>query len=112
MMALDTDKDGRISRTEAMAGEARLADRFEKMDINKDGYLDHADRQARMTQQRAEFFKGADANRDGRITRDEFIVELGALNPEAVVTPGIFVQRIVKVPRSAAESAGLKKEAA
>ena len=40
------------------------------------------------------------------------IVELGALNPEAVVTPGIFVQRIVKVPRSAAESAGLKKEAA
>ncbi len=40
------------------------------------------------------------------------IVELGALNPEAVVTPGIFVQRIVKVPRSAAESTGLKKEAA
>ena len=40
------------------------------------------------------------------------IAELGALNPEAVVTPGIFVQRIVKVPRSAAESAGLKKEAA
>ena len=40
------------------------------------------------------------------------IVELGALDPEAIVTPGIFVQRIVKVPRSAAESAGLKKEAA
>jgi 3-oxoadipate CoA-transferase alpha subunit len=27
------------------------------------------------------------------------IVELGALDPEAVVTPGIFVQRVVKVPR-------------
>ncbi len=82
MMALDTDKDGRISRTEAMAGKARVADHFDKMDINKDGYLDRADMQARMTQQRAEFFKGADANRDGRITRDEFIVEQGARSAE------------------------------
>ena len=40
------------------------------------------------------------------------IVELGALDPEAVVTPGIFVQRIVKVPRSATGPAGFKKEAA
>jgi 3-oxoadipate CoA-transferase alpha subunit len=27
------------------------------------------------------------------------IVELGALDPEAVVTPGLFVQRVVRVPR-------------
>ena len=40
------------------------------------------------------------------------IVELGALDPEAVVTPGIFVQRIVKVARSATGPAGFKKEAA
>ena len=40
------------------------------------------------------------------------IVELGALDPEAVVTPGIFVQRIVKVPRSATGPAGFRKEAA
>ena len=44
------------------------------------------------------------------------IVELGTLDPEAVVTPGIFVQRIVKVPRSATAPAGFKtatvKEAA
>ena len=40
------------------------------------------------------------------------IVELGALDPEAVVTPGIFVQRIVKVPRSATGPAGLKRETA
>ena len=38
------------------------------------------------------------------------VVELGALDPEAVVTPGIFVQRIVKVPRSATGPAGFKKE--
>jgi 3-oxoadipate CoA-transferase alpha subunit len=27
------------------------------------------------------------------------IVELGALDPECIVTPGIFVTRVVKVPR-------------
>ncbi len=40
------------------------------------------------------------------------IVELGALDPETVVTPGIFVQRIVKVARSATGPAGLKMETA
>lgn len=78
MMALDTDKDGRISRAETQAGQAKMAERFDQMDINKDGYIDRVDMQARMTQQRAEFFKGADANHDGRVTRDEFIVEQGA----------------------------------
>ena len=27
------------------------------------------------------------------------VVDLGALDPEAVVTPGVFVQRVVKVDR-------------
>lgn len=40
------------------------------------------------------------------------IVELGGLDPEAVVTPGIFVQRIVKVPRRVSGAPGLGKEAA
>ncbi len=82
MMALDTDKDDRISRAEAMAGKGKVADRFDKMDVNKDGYIDRADMQARMTQERAEFFNGADANHDGRVTRDEFIVEQGARSAE------------------------------
>ncbi len=82
MKALDTDDDDRISRAEAQAGQARMAERFDEMDVNKDGYIDQVDRQARMTQQRAEFFKGADANRDGRLTRDEFIVEHGARSGE------------------------------
>ncbi len=82
MKALDTDQDGRISRTEAAAGQGKLAGRFEQMDANKDGYLDRADMQARVAQRRAEFFSGADANRDGRVTRDEFIVEHGARNAE------------------------------
>ena len=40
------------------------------------------------------------------------IVELGGLDPEAIVTPGIFVQHVVKVPRSASGASGLRKEAA
>jgi 3-oxoadipate CoA-transferase alpha subunit len=37
------------------------------------------------------------------------IVELGAINPEHVVTPGIFVHRIVKIERTATQAGGLKK---
>lgn len=39
------------------------------------------------------------------------IVELGALDPEAVVTPGIFVHHIVKIPRTATQAGGFKKAA-
>jgi 3-oxoadipate CoA-transferase alpha subunit len=38
-------------------------------------------------------------------------VELGALDPEAIVTPGIFVQRVVKVARAATGPAGFKQAA-
>jgi len=37
--------------------------------------------------------------------------ELGELDPEAIVTPGIFVSRIVKIPRVATQAGGFKKEA-
>jgi 3-oxoadipate CoA-transferase alpha subunit len=39
------------------------------------------------------------------------IVELGALDPEHIVTPGIYVQRVVQVPRSATGPAGFKAAA-
>ena len=39
------------------------------------------------------------------------VVPLGALDPEAIVTPGIFVQRVVKVPRSATGPAGFRQAA-
>ena len=39
------------------------------------------------------------------------IVPLGALDPEAVVTPGIFVSRIVRVQRSATRAGGFKEAA-
>jgi 3-oxoadipate CoA-transferase alpha subunit len=39
------------------------------------------------------------------------IRELGELDPESIVTPGIFVRRVVQVPRVATQGAGYKKEA-
>jgi len=36
------------------------------------------------------------------------VVKLGALDPEAVVTPGLFVKRVVEVPRKATVGAGFK----
>ncbi|QIL83467.1 3-oxoacid CoA-transferase subunit A [Diaphorobacter sp. HDW4A] len=37
------------------------------------------------------------------------IVELGALDPENIVTPGIFVSKIVKIERVATQAGGFKK---
>ncbi|WP_311222485.1 MULTISPECIES: 3-oxoacid CoA-transferase subunit A [unclassified Acidovorax] len=37
------------------------------------------------------------------------IVELGALDPEAIVTPGIYVSQLVRIERTATQAAGLKQ---
>src|SRR3546814_5959888 len=71
MMKLDVDKDGRISKAEASA-EPKFAERFAKMDFNKDGYVDRADFKARMEQRRGECFDKADINHDGKLSRVEF----------------------------------------
>ena len=39
------------------------------------------------------------------------IKELGELDPEAIVTPGIYVGKIVKIPRVATQAGGFKKAA-
>jgi len=39
------------------------------------------------------------------------VVELGALDPEHVITPGIFVHRIVQIDRIATQAGGLQKVA-
>ncbi|MEG1116293.1 MAG: 3-oxoacid CoA-transferase subunit A [Janthinobacterium sp.] len=39
------------------------------------------------------------------------IAELGSIDPEHVITPGLFVQRIVQVPRTATGPAGFKAAA-
>ena len=39
------------------------------------------------------------------------VVELGSLDPETVVTPGLFVQRLVKVSRTVTAAGGFKRAA-
>jgi 3-oxoadipate CoA-transferase alpha subunit len=39
------------------------------------------------------------------------VVELGALDPETVVTPGLFVHRVVKVPRQRTGAGGIRQAA-
>ena len=46
------------------------------------------------------------------IAQVDRIVELGELDPEAIVTPGVFVKRIVHVPRSGQAGAGRMQAAA
>jgi Ca2+-binding EF-hand superfamily protein len=80
---MDTNKDGKISRSEA---KGKLAEFFEQLDTNKDGYLDKeelhraaarfvanqggAPAQAK-TPPRGPEFDDLDKNADGRLTRDE-----------------------------------------
>lgn len=77
---LDTDRDGRISRTEAAA--SKFADRFAVIDRNRDGYLVRSELHAYMEQRRSEAhakrqqrfeqrFAEADRNRDGRLSLAE-----------------------------------------
>jgi 3-oxoadipate CoA-transferase, alpha subunit len=40
------------------------------------------------------------------------VVELGELDPEAIVTPGIFVSAIVRVPRTTTQAGGFRQQVA
>ena len=39
------------------------------------------------------------------------VADLGTLDPEAVVTPGLFVQRVVRIDRQATQAGGFKERA-
>ncbi len=64
MRGMDTDNDGRISAAEYRA-------HFDRLDVNKDGYIDQADRVARAEQRRAEWFAKADTDKDGKLSQAE-----------------------------------------
>lgn len=64
MHGMDTNNDGRISAAEYQANFARL-------DVNKDGFIDQADRQARAEQRRAEWSAKADTDKDGKLSAAE-----------------------------------------
>lgn len=76
---LDKDKDGRVSRDEAMqAATERASKRFDAIDTNKDGYItqdevDAARKNMRteMRKRAVEHWKAADKDGDGAISRAE-----------------------------------------
>lgn len=70
MKQADKDGDGRISKAEA-AADPKLAERFAKMDVNRDGFVDRSDREQMGREHREEWFVEADANRDGKLTQAE-----------------------------------------
>ena len=80
MMRMDSDGDGRISKAEAQAAATRLNARFDEMDVNKDGYLDRSDMQARMAARRADYFTATDTNEDGYLSREEFAARQKAMH--------------------------------
>ena len=42
------------------------------MDVNKDGFIDKADRELRMKQRTDAWFAAADTDKDGKLSRAEF----------------------------------------
>ena len=69
----DTNKDGVITRVEFMAAAQA---RFDKTDLDKDGYISQTEREdareMHQAERRAEHFDRLDLNGDGFISRSEF----------------------------------------
>ncbi len=59
---------------------------------------------------RATFWPGdGHCRQDHRGHRRTTVVELGALDPEAIVTPGIYVSHVVEIDHVATQAGGFKK---
>jgi hypothetical protein len=83
VMRADKDGDGRVSRAEATAaGAERSGEWFDKLDLNKDGFVTpeemkqaHETRRenmrAEMKEKMEQRFKEADTNGDGQLSLDE-----------------------------------------
>lgn len=65
----DADGDRTVTRAEL---QTHAAEMFAKMDVNKDGRIDQADRSAHEIAMRNEHFTKLDTNKDGSISRAEF----------------------------------------
>ncbi len=69
-MKADADGNGVVTRAEAEAGATAM---FAEMDSDGNGTLTPADRDARMAAHHAEMFAMLDTDKNGQISRDEFM---------------------------------------
>lgn len=65
----DANRDGNLTRAE-MTAAAQAA--FDRMDVNKDGKLDKADRDLKAKQRTDAFFDRADTDHNGQLSKAEF----------------------------------------
>ena len=65
----DTDGNGTLTRTEAQAHAAQM---FAKLDFNRDGKIDAADRTAKHSEMHAKKFASLDADGNGSISQAEW----------------------------------------
>jgi hypothetical protein len=68
-IAYAASQSGKMTRAEATA---KAREKFAKMDANKDGKLDAADRGAHHSQMAAAMFDRVDADKNGSISREEW----------------------------------------
>ena len=66
---VDADGNGVLTRAEV---EADVARRFAKLDANKDGKVDEADRAAHRADRQNAMFAAIDTNKDGSVSRAEY----------------------------------------
>lgn len=67
--ALDSDKDGTITRAEAVAAAEK---RFAETDTDRNGVISQAERDAMHEKMREEHFKRMDTDGNGQLSREEF----------------------------------------
>jgi hypothetical protein len=82
------DANATLTRAEA---QAHAAERFAKMDANKDGKIDASDRAARRAAMQTKMFERLDANKDGSISKaewDQHSVDCAAKRADAGATEG------------------------
>lgn len=75
---MDADGNGVITRAEAQKAATEM---FARMDVNKDGKLDQADREAAHAAMREKHFAALDTNGDGAISKAEFMADKGPGGP-------------------------------
>jgi Ca2+-binding EF-hand superfamily protein len=83
---MDADKDGKVTREEMDVrvnqvmrnGLKHLDDRFASADTNRDGGLDYDEAQAMPVMQ--VYFEQVDTDKDGKVTREEYIAAMPLLH--------------------------------